>query len=260
MIGIIYKVTILAKYKFDGHRPFYVGQHFGLDDFDTYPGSGAIWTKFIDRMKKDFPTCWRKLIKREVLYQRPCSQKALDKMEEYYIKKEQSHYSYKKGGCNILWGTANKFGSINPSKIKMCREKQSEGLKRWWKSHPEERVKLSKRRKGSKSSNETKKKISNSLTGMFLGEKNPMWHKKVSEETKKKMSIAQSRRKHRKPHTEETKRKISQSRAKYVREKHPLYGSTFIWITNGIENKRFHGRIEEIPTNWRRGKNENKKM
>ena len=54
MIGIIYKFTILAKYKFDGHRPFYVGQHFGLDDFDTYPGSGAIWTHFIDRMKKDF--------------------------------------------------------------------------------------------------------------------------------------------------------------------------------------------------------------
>ena len=115
-IGIIYKFTIITKYKFDGHKPFYVGQHFGLDDFDTYPGSGAIWTDFITRLKLDFPTCWRKLIKREVLYQRPCSQIALDVLEAHFIKKEQSHYSYKKGGCNILWGTANSFGSGSPSK------------------------------------------------------------------------------------------------------------------------------------------------
>ena len=46
MIGIIYKFTILAKYKFDGHQPFYVGQHFGLDDFDTYPGSGSHLDRF----------------------------------------------------------------------------------------------------------------------------------------------------------------------------------------------------------------------
>ena len=63
MIGIIYKFTILAKYKFDGHRPFYVGQHFGLDDFDTYPGSGAIWTDFINRMKKRFSNLLEKVNK-----------------------------------------------------------------------------------------------------------------------------------------------------------------------------------------------------
>lgn len=27
MVGIIYKFTIIAKYKYDGHKPFYVGQH-----------------------------------------------------------------------------------------------------------------------------------------------------------------------------------------------------------------------------------------
>ena len=27
MIGIIYKLTIIAKYKMDGHHPFYIGQH-----------------------------------------------------------------------------------------------------------------------------------------------------------------------------------------------------------------------------------------
>lgn len=28
MIGIIYKFTIVAKYKMDGCKPFYIGQHF----------------------------------------------------------------------------------------------------------------------------------------------------------------------------------------------------------------------------------------
>ena len=46
-VGIIYKFTIIAKYKFDGHKPFYVGQHFGLDDFDIYIGSGAIWGQIL---------------------------------------------------------------------------------------------------------------------------------------------------------------------------------------------------------------------
>ena len=27
MVGIIYKFTILVKYKFYGNKPFYVGQH-----------------------------------------------------------------------------------------------------------------------------------------------------------------------------------------------------------------------------------------
>lgn len=253
MIGIIYKFTIIAKYKFDGHKPFYVGQHFGLDDFDTYDGSGKIWNIFIKRLKKEFPTCWRKLIKREVLYQHECSQKALDKLEEYYIKKCKSHYSYGVGGCNILWGTANKFGSGNPSKDPLVRKKHSKFVINWWKEHPKEKEKLSKRRSGTKTPKYIRDKISKSLIGMFAGDKNPMFGKKFSEETKKKMSLAQSKRKHRKSHSEETKRKISEKRKKYVGEKHPLYGCTFIWINNGVINKR--GKINElIPKGWVRGK------
>ena len=154
MVGIIYKFTILTKYKFDGHKPFYVGQHWG--SLDNYFGSGSIWDDFLKRMKKDYPTCWRKLIKREVLYQRPCSQTALDKMEEYYIKKEKAHYSYKLGGCNVLWGTANNFGSGSPMKDPMVVLKRVETV------------------------------LNN---GSYNGSKNPFFNKKHSLETRKKISL-----------------------------------------------------------------------
>lgn len=51
------------------------------------------------------------------------NQKGLDVLEEYYIKKCKSHYSYKLGGCNVLWGTANKFGSGSPMKDPMVAKK-----------------------------------------------------------------------------------------------------------------------------------------
>ncbi len=188
MIGIIYKFTILAKYKFDGHRPFYVGQHFGLDDFDTYPGSGAIWTHFIDRMKKDFPTCWRKLIKREVLFQRPCSQMALDTMEAYYIKKEQSHYSYRKGGCNVLWGTANKFGSGSPMKDPEVVKKQQRTLKKTYQEHPEIVERIHAKRIWKLHHTDYKQRISQTLMGRYSGEKNPNYGNYWTPEQKANLS------------------------------------------------------------------------
>ena len=259
MIGIIYKFTILAKYKFDGHRPFYVGQHFGLDDFDTYPGSGAIWTDFIDRMKKDFPTCWKKLIKREVLFQRPCSQMALDTMEAYYIKKEQSHYSYRKGGCNILWGTANKFGSGSPSKDELVKSKISKSRK--GKCCGKEHFLF-----GKHWDDETKKKNSLSNIGKQAGEKH--WHfgQHWSDEVKRKIG---NKNKGKQPwlgkhHTEETKRRLSkhflgkkwseeskQKMSNSVKGKgNPMYGK--VRITNGVENKIIDSN-SPIPDGWRRG-------
>ena len=35
-IGIIYKFTIIAKYKFDGHKPFYVGQHWEIKSVEDF--------------------------------------------------------------------------------------------------------------------------------------------------------------------------------------------------------------------------------
>lgn len=45
-IGIIYKLTILAKYKFYNQRPFYVGQHWGIEDFNSYFGEEQFGTIF----------------------------------------------------------------------------------------------------------------------------------------------------------------------------------------------------------------------
>lgn len=60
-IGIIYKLTILAKYKFYGQRPFYVGQHWGIEDFNSYFGGGTIWNDFLNAVKKDYPLHWKSL-------------------------------------------------------------------------------------------------------------------------------------------------------------------------------------------------------
>ena len=183
MIGIIYKFTILARYRMDGHKPFYIGQHVGVNDFNNYWGSGKIWGNFLDKLKKDYPNHWSKLIRRETLYIHECSQKALDKLEEYYIKKEQSHYSYQKGGCNVLWGTANKFGSGSPMKDPMVAKKCGNTLhvryagKNSWNY-------------GKKLSSKTKEKLSKIKTGS-LG---PNIGKRFTDDTKRKMSESAKRR------------------------------------------------------------------
>lgn len=259
MVGIIYKFTILAGVKYFGCKPFYIGQHYDINDeeflsiHNHYIGSGASWAKRVDELKSKQPEKWRHFIRREILYSgKDISQAALDALEKHYIKKYKSHYSFRKGGCNVLWGTANQFGSGNPAKDPEVNKRQSESLKQWWREHPEEKLKVSQRRKNSKSSERTKRKISKSLKGKMSGENNPMYGKRASEETRKKMSIAQSRRKHRKPHTDETKKLIAESRKKYTGDKHPLFGSHFIWITNGKIDKRFNG--VEIPDGWYKGR------
>ena len=211
MIGIIYKFTIIAKYKYDGHKPFYVGQHWceSADNFlcrnYSYYGSGSIWNDFLNRLKKDYPNHWRKFIRREILYIHECSQKALDKLEEYYIKKCKAHYSYKQGGCNVLWGTANKFGSGSPMKDPMIAEKCGNTLhvryagKNSWnygkKMSIETRKKLSKIKKGSrgpnigkKFSDDIRRKMSEAAKIRLSDPKNnPMYGKRHSEETRIKM-------------------------------------------------------------------------
>lgn len=245
MIGIIYKFTILARYRMDGHKPFYVGQHVGEDDFEYYWGSGKIWNDFLDRLKKDYPKCWMKLIRREVLYIHECSQKTLDKLEECYIKKCKAHYSYKLGGCNILWGTANKFGSGSPMKDESIRKRKSEYMKQYYKTHKHptlgrkanehNRKLLSNSHIGKKLSLSTIEKIRNKNLGKKRGDEfskkmRELWNKrkesgwisplkgmKVSEEIriKRAIGVKQFYSKHKssflgKKHTEEAKHKISQ--------------------------------------------------
>ena len=252
-IGIIYKFTIIAKYKFDGHKPFYVGQRWeskSIDKFlsrncSNYPGSGSIWTDFVNRLKQDYPTCWRKLIKREVLfYSDNCSQKVLDKMEEYYIKKEKSHYSYKNGGCNILWGTANNFGSGSPMKDPMVRRKQSESLKKTFEKHPELIKAIHEKRQWLMDNTDYKEKISNTLKGRYIGDKNPNYGNKWSKEQRLKLKEKMTGRykDDKNPNygnkwSEEKKKEFSnklKERNHSVGDKNPMFGK--VRITNGIIN------------------------
>lgn len=65
--------------------------------------------------------------------------------------------------------------------------------------------------KGVRKSEETKRKISASLSKSILGEKNPFWGKKHTEETKQKLSEGVSGERHHfygKSHSEETKQKM----------------------------------------------------
>jgi hypothetical protein len=184
MDGIIYKFTIIAKYKFNENKPFYIGQHWenkGKEHFlssnvSNYPGSGKIWNDFMKRIKQDYPKNWRKLIRREVLfYSEICSQKCLDKMEEYYIKHEKSHYSYKLGGTNIAWGG-------NSSRLDESTKKKLSDINLGKKLSDETKKKMSESGKNKKLSRETKIKIGLSK----IGDKNPMKNKEVSNKVSEK--------------------------------------------------------------------------
>lgn len=207
MIGIIYKFTILAKYKKDGYKPFYIGQHWCKSAYDflcrdyPYYGSGSIWNDFLDRLKKDYPDKWRYFIKREIL----CiitnnSQKTLNQLEEFWIKREKSHYSYKLGGTNVIWGSLIDFC---PTKDPEVRKKLSKTKKEWFRTHeaswkgkimPEEQKEhLRYMMLGRKLSEETRKKISKNhhdVSGIknpnygngnaIRGDKNPMKNPEIA--------------------------------------------------------------------------------
>jgi hypothetical protein len=77
------------------------------------------------------------------------------------------------------------------------------------------RIRLNKYLVGRTFSNETRKKMSDS----HLGEKHPLFGQHHSEESRKKMSLAQSRR----THSLETKEKLSKS---FLGDKNPNYGKS----------------------------------
>lgn len=249
MSGIIYKFTIISSLKYFGHKPFYVGQsmrdisrkQFLRNDCYVYDGSGKTWERFCKGLKRKFPTCWRKLIKREVLfYSESITQRGLDSLESYFIKKEKSHYSYKLGGCNVLWGTANNFGSGSPMKDPMVAAKVTEQLRG---------------RRGAKRSKEGK--INMSIAAKRSWENAKLRRRRVSETTKERMRNGGrehlSRVKKGKRFTEEHKRKISLNHADFSGSKHPLFGSRFIWINNGKIRMRFNGKENEIPKDFIKG-------
>lgn len=251
MIGIIYKFTILTN------RRFYVGQHEAelVEEFlvskpslsSCYWGSGsAIWEHVLKKHIDKYPTNWNKLIKREILLvMNSYSPKALNRMERYWIKKAKSHYSFKVGGCNFLWGEARGDDWVNAMKIPEIRAKVSAknrislkgklaGDKHWnyGKHRPKEvREKISEAHKGKTLSEETKLLLSEMRKG-----------KPKSESHKKKIGDAQRGRK---------SVHFGKFLPKEQREKISKQMSKLIWINNGLECKRICG---EIPEGWTKGR------
>lgn len=155
-VGFIYKTTNLINGK------IYIGQHIGKV-FDSYLGSGSYFLNAVKKYGKEN-------FRREIL--RYCnSQHELDVWEMVMIRKYNA--TDKNIGYNILPGTANDFGSGNPAVILLKGKPMSEEHK--------EKIRQSSFNKhnGNK----------NPMFGVHRsGELAPMYGKRHSEETKKKMS------------------------------------------------------------------------
>lgn len=254
MVGIIYKFTILAGVKYFGCKPFYIGQHYDISNeeflsiYNNYIGSGVSWVKRINELKSKQPEKWRHFIKREILYSgKDISQAALDALEKHYIKKYKSHYSFRKGGCNILIGTANNFGSGSPMKDPQIAYKVTSKLKG---------------RKGAKRSDVGK--INMKIAAKKSWENNfkrKELARQLQTERMKNGGADNLRKKFKgRKFTEDWKRKISENHADFSGEKHPRFGVKYIWITNGIKNKCWSGDCNNIPDGYYRGKIQNGKI
>ena len=216
-------------------------EQFLRNDCFVYDGSGKTWERFCKGLRRKFPTCWRKLIKREVLfYSENCSQKVLDKMEEYFIKREKAHYSYKVGGCNILWGTANEFGSGSPMKDPKIAAKVTKQLRG---------------RKGAKRSEEGKINMSIAAKKSWkdANKRRTLISRHMSNYMQNGGKEHLSRVKKGKKFSEEHKRNIALNHADFSGSKHPLFGSKFIWINDGQKRMRFNGKENEIPSGFIKG-------
>lgn len=217
MIGIIYKFTIMAKYKMDGHKPFYVGQHWEKKDVEyfksyksNYWGSGSIWIDFLNKIKSEYPDKWRFFIKREVLCTlKKDDKKLLNKLEEFWIKKLSSDFRKKIGGCNCL----SSVGFVNPFFFEDSKERRRKEKRELFSSQrgDEVRKKMSENHydcSGSKNPSYGSKIINNGIVakrlypgqeipdgfvyGNLRGAKNPMYGKRfkrnISDDERKRMS------------------------------------------------------------------------
>lgn len=262
MVGIIYKFTILTN------RRFYVGQHEAksVEEFliskpslcTCYWGSGsAIWEHVLNKLIDKYPSCWNRLVKREVLIVLSSySPKSLNKMERYWIKKSKAHHSYKVGGCNFLWGEANGDDWVNAMKLPEIRAKVAAknrismkgklaGKKHWnyGKKRPKEvKEKISKAQSGKKMHPNTRKALDNYI------------HSSKTEEHRRKIGDAQRGNKSvhfGKKLSEETKLKMSLALRRKFENGHPNKGKK--WITDGINNKKHDSKLP-IPKGWKYGR------
>lgn len=294
MLGIIYRFTIVGSILKDGVEPFYIGQHwsaYSAEDFvrgtqDKYYGSGVYWLTFIDKLKVYKRRKWRNYLRREILYSSEnITQKGLDVLEAYYIRKYEALDVLKKGGCNVLVGTANGFGSGSPMKLPWVAKKAGASLRRGYKEHPERIKRLSEIGKtllGNKNPNfgnrwSWKKKIQLRKTLRerrdFWGDKNPNYANYWSDEQKAKMSKkTKEAYKRGRRNSMQDKKRITNGIINTVKEDNVIMPEGFrfgmaprrkqgnelavsqkLWITNGVVN-RVILRREPIPHGFYKGK------
>jgi group I intron endonuclease len=220
MYGIIYKTTCIINGK------IYVGQTISKDLH--YLGSG---TKITDAIKK----YGRENFKRETL--KECdNQKLLDVWEMVFIKKLRA--TNPRIGYNILPGSANGFGQVNPSSL------------------PEVRKKISESAMGRKISKKTKLAVSLCHKGVKWDEQR---RNKLSATISKRKSITNGLKNSWLLHGQEMPEGWRYGRLPYrvkrkKRKDRINYGtnSGMIWINNGIENKMIFS-TNPIPDGWYKG-------
>lgn len=197
--GIIYITTCLVNGK------VYIGQTIHWQD-KSYLGSGVALCEAVKKYGRN--KFKRKILK--VCY----NQKQLDAWEMIMIRKYNS--TDKNIGYNVLPGTANEFGAVNPTHIPEVVEKIKNKKKDKW---------------GGKNcywfgktlSEETKKKLSDKAKKRLSDPtNNPMYGRKQSEETKCKIAEKAKGRvgfNKGKILSKETRKKISESVSKFYKEK-----------------------------------------
>lgn len=203
-VGIIYKFTILVKYRLFNNRIFYIGQHWDkrsvenfLSSKSNYWGGGTIWNRYLELLKTRYPKSWRNLIKREVLFSsETISLAGLNKLEAYFIQKNKSLFVDKLGGVNIVSGAPLE---INPATSDIVKRKISCALKgRIFSEQHIERLKLywnSERLSGEKNPNygnhwnkEQRQKQREKMLGRYEGENNPNYGRRWTSDKRSKMS------------------------------------------------------------------------
>ena len=220
-IGFVYLTTNLVNGK------VYVGKH-EFNAVKDYIGSG---TAFKNAVKKYGKENFRRKILR-LCY----SLHELRIWEHVYIIKYKRMFG---DDCyNIAKGDVNTT-EFNPAKLPEVRKKIKDKIKKRGglkgKNNPMYGKHWSKRKR-------------EQMTFMF-NNNHPMLGRKHSEETKKHWSSIRKGKYAFANLSEEQRYKIYD----HIRGKNnPMYGTRFLWINNGVKNKR-HNIGEEIPNGWKKG-------
>lgn len=216
MYGIVYKFTALTLTDSNGNNYFYVGQHTcsDLESFkeqrkNSYWGSGVAWNrKVLKPLKDKYPTCWFKLIRREILRVTYALQPLLSISERYFINRTKALYVENKGGLNWQEGGYRNYISqedirkIISYKLRNGSHHDVSGNKNpnfgngkaiMGNKNPMKNPDIAKLnaelRRGKKRTLEQRRRISEAKKGRCLGKDNPNFGRKWTAEMKLKMSL-----------------------------------------------------------------------